>query len=155
MAAGVELTIVSIGKPEVGAKLMTHLGISDGQEFFFVDPINKVYDDLDLNRGVDVTFFNPAIPMAFGNRLLQGKGIVSKELSEVLLKWKDAFFIPPKAEQAFNQGGAFLFQDNDTIYAHYDEATAAHAVPSEMIDRALGVASSETKSLANALTKPN
>ena len=138
------LVIVSIGKPEVGLELVQHLGIEDGSDFLFVDPSNQVYDNLDLNRGVDVTFFNPATPLAFGNRLLQGKGLLSKELGEVLGKWKDAFYIPPKSDQAFYQGGAFIFSEGkspSTVYAHYDQATAAHAPPSEMVDRAIQAAS--------------
>ena len=64
----------------------------------------------------------------------------SDELSEVLSKWKDAFYIPPKQDQAFNQGGAFIFNGDRTVYAHYDEATAAHALPNEMVDKALATA---------------
>jgi hypothetical protein len=142
LAANITLAIVSIGKPESGMELVKHLGVEDGADLLFVDPTNEVYDALDLNRGVDITFFNPATPMAFGNRLLQGKGIISNELKEVLSKWKDAFFIPPKREQAFYQGGAFLFSEENTLYAHYDEATAAHAVPDEMVSRALETAAS-------------
>ena len=137
------MVIVSIGKPEKGLELVQHFGIPDGGDFLFVDPSNKVYDNLDLNRGVGVTFFNPATPLAFGERLLQGKGLASDELKEVLGKWKDAFYIPPKREQAFYQGGAFIFsQEGATVYAHYDQATAAHAPPTEMIDRAIQVAAS-------------
>jgi len=64
----------------------------------------------------------------------------SEELLGVLGKWKDAVFVPPKQEQAFFQGGAFLFSGGGTSYAHYDEATAAHAVPAEMIEKALEAA---------------
>ena len=35
--------------------------------------------------------------------------------------------MPPKQEQAFLQGGTFVFDGPDLIYAHYDESTAAHA----------------------------
>lgn len=140
MAAGISLAIVSIGKPEVGKDLVQHLQIPDGEDFLFVDPSNEAYDNLDLNRGVSRTFFNPATPMAFGRRVLEGKSMLSEELSEVLSKWKDAFYSPPKREQAFYQGGAFLFSGDKTVYAHYDEATAAHAVPDEMIDMAVKTA---------------
>eukprot|EP00980_Cylindrotheca_fusiformis_P028365 scaffold22595_cov102-Cylindrotheca_fusiformis.AAC.2 len=143
LAAGVNLAIVSIGKPEVGLDLVKHLGVEDGADFVFVDPDNEVYDALDLNRGVDTTFFSPATPMAFANRLFKGKGLLSSELKQVLSKWKDAFIIPSKREQAFFQGGAFLFSQDDTIFAHYDEAAAAHAEPDEMVDRALETAASK------------
>ena len=38
-----------------------------------------------------------------------------------------AFYIPPKNDQAFLQGGTFVFVGDDTVYAHYDPSTAAHA----------------------------
>jgi hypothetical protein len=39
-----------------------------------------------------------------------------------------ALFIPPKAQQAYLQGGTFVFDENDrTVFAHYDPSTAAHA----------------------------
>lgn len=137
MAAGVKLAIVSIGKAEVGRDLCVHLGVEDGEEFVFADPENALYDNLDLNRGIQETFFNPATPFAFKDRLFRGDS--SKELFEVLGKWKDASYAPPKLEQAFNQGGAFVFDGPRTIYAHYDEATASHAIPDDMVDRALRI----------------
>mmetsp|Transcript_11052 Transcript_11052/g.23338 ORF Transcript_11052/g.23338 Transcript_11052/m.23338 type:complete len:153 (+) Transcript_11052:524-982(+) len=137
LAAGVKLVIVSIGLPEKGKALCEHLGIENGEEFVFVDPENSLYDDLDLNRGVGATFFNPATPLAFKDRLFREGGMFSSELMEVMGKWKDAFYIPPRQDQAFNQGGAFVFDNDKTVYAHYDEATAAHARPEEMVDLAL------------------
>jgi len=116
--------MVSIGKPEVGKQLIEHLSIKNGEDFIFADPENIVYNDLYLNKGLQATFFNPATPLALGNRLLNSN---TKELIEVLKKWTDAFFIPPKREQALIQGGTFIFDDNKTIYRHYDESTAAHA----------------------------
>lgn len=38
-----------------------------------------------------------------------------------------AIYTPPKQEQAFLQGGTFVFDGTHCIYAHYDESTAAHA----------------------------
>lgn len=80
----------------------------------------------------------------------EGGADVFERTPGLLGKWKDAIFVPPKQEQAFFQGGAFIFSggsDGDssallstTVYAHYDEATAAHAVPNEMVDRALEAA---------------
>lgn len=132
--------MVSIGKAEVGKRLCEHLGIADGEEFIFADPENALYDDLDLNKGIQTTFFSPATPFAFKDRLFRGDS--SKELFEVLGKWKDAFYIPPKQEQAFNQGASFIFEGERTLHAHYDEATAAHAVPDEMVQLALDASKS-------------
>lgn len=38
-----------------------------------------------------------------------------------------AIYTPPKQEQAFLQGGTFVFDGTNCVYAHYDESTAAHA----------------------------
>lgn len=125
LADGIGLKMISIGKPEVGASLCDHLGVEDCWNFLFADPENKLYNDLDLNKGMDVTFFNPATPFAIRDRLFKKDGM--KRLNEVLGKWTGAFHIPPKREQAFNQGGTFVFQGDRTLFAHYDESTGAHA----------------------------
>ena len=135
-----KLVIVSIGVPEKGKALCEHLAVADGENFVFVDPSNALYDDLDLNKSVARTFFNPATPLAFKDRLFREGSMFSSELTEVLSKWKDAFYIPPEQDQAFNQGGAFIFDDDRTVYAHYDEATAAHALPGDMVEKALETA---------------
>lgn len=135
-----KLVIVSIGLPEKGQALCNHLGIENGEELLFVDPENALYDDLDLNKGVQETFFNPATPLAFKDNLFRDGRIFSQDLVEVLGKWKDAVYIPPKRDQAFNQGGTFIFDGSDTVYAHYDEATGAHARSDEMVEKALETA---------------
>ena len=38
-----------------------------------------------------------------------------------------AVFIPPKVNQSFFQGGTFVFDGADTVFAHYDESTGAHS----------------------------
>jgi hypothetical protein len=45
-----------------------------------------------------------------------------------------AFYIPPKQAQALLQGGTFVFRGNDTLYAHYDPSTAAHAPMDRVIE---------------------
>lgn len=130
--------MVSIGKPEVGKKLCNHLGIKDLDSFLFADPDNSVYDDLDLNRGVSVTFFNPATPFSIRDRLFQKNGM--KELTEVLGRWSNAIYIPPKRDQAFIQGGTFIFDGNRTLLAHYNEATGADANVENVVKLALDAA---------------
>jgi hypothetical protein len=49
-----------------------------------------------------------------------------------------AFFIPPKKEQAFLQGGTFVFDGTKTVYAHYDESPGAHAELEEVLEFAYG-----------------
>jgi hypothetical protein len=47
-----------------------------------------------------------------------------------------AVYIPPRQEQAFNQGGTFLFDADQTVFAHYDESTGAHSNIQQVIDLA-------------------
>jgi hypothetical protein len=82
---GIELVMVSIGVPEKLATLIDHLEIENGHEYLFVDPENALYDALDLNRGIERTFFNVNTPYAFLDRFTRKDGI--KELGEVLSKW--------------------------------------------------------------------
>mmetsp|Transcript_34203 Transcript_34203/g.48612 ORF Transcript_34203/g.48612 Transcript_34203/m.48612 type:complete len:133 (+) Transcript_34203:209-607(+) len=132
--------MVSIGKPEIGKELVAHLGLTNGQDYLFVDPENALYDDLDLNRGVKETFFSPSTPLAFLDRFTSQDGM--KDLMEVLGKWNKAFYIPPKREQAFNQGGTFIFDGSNTVFAHYDESTGAHAKVQEVVELAIKTAQS-------------
>ena len=82
---GIQLVVVSIGKPENGQKLVDHLGIENGETLLYVDPQNVLYDALDLNRGVSRTFFNVNTPFSFLDRFTRTDG--TKELGEVLSKW--------------------------------------------------------------------
>jgi hypothetical protein len=48
-----------------------------------------------------------------------------------------AIYIPPKQSQALLQGGTFVLRDQQTLYAHYDPSTAAHAPIQTVLDIAL------------------
>lgn len=133
-AAGINLVMVSIGTPTNGKKLVDHLAIPNLGDFLFVDPENVLYDSLSLNKGVKSTFFSPGTPFAFLKRFTEQDGM--NELTEILSKWNKALFIPPKQDQAFNQGGAFLFDGEETVFAHYDESTGAHCDIQQVIDLA-------------------
>ena len=128
---GVNLAMVSVGTPEKCKILIDHLEFKGGDQYLFVDPENKLYDSLVLNRGVKETFFSIETPRAFLDRFTKPGG--TKELGEVLSKWNKAFFIPPRQEQAFLQGGTFVFDGKETIYAHYDASTGAHSDIQEVI----------------------
>jgi AhpC/TSA antioxidant enzyme len=134
ITAAPRLILVSVGTPENGRKLVDHLEFINGQDYLFVDPDNVLYDALDLNRGVDRTFFNINTPLRFLDRFTKQDG--TKELGKVLSKWlsKNAFFIPPKPDQAFLQGGTFVFDGNETIFAHYDPSTGAHAPVEQVME---------------------
>lgn len=47
-----------------------------------------------------------------------------------------AAYLPPKQEQAFLQGGTFVFDGPRCVYAHYDESTAAHANVDDVVELA-------------------
>lgn len=125
---GIKLVMVSVGTPTNCQKLIDHLGIPEG--YLFVDPDNEIYDALYLNRRL----VSVATSFAFLDRFTKKDGM--KELNEVLSKWNKAFFIPPKQEQAFLQGGTFIFKGDKTLFAHYDESTAAHASLEEVVKMA-------------------
>jgi len=55
------------------------------------------------------------------------------DLFRVLEKWKDAVYLPPKQEQAFQQGGTFVFKGEDTVYAQYDVSTGAHVAVDDAV----------------------
>ena len=122
---GIRLVMVSIGKPEVGQNLVEHLELPNGENYLFVDPTNALYDALDLNRGVGRTFANINTPLAFLDRFTKPDGM--KDLLDVLGKWSKAIYIPPERDQAFLQGGTFVFSGEQTLFAHYDPSTASHA----------------------------
>ncbi|CAB9509298.1 expressed unknown protein [Seminavis robusta] len=123
--------MVSVGTPENCKKLIDHLGVPNGAKYLFVDPENSIYDALYLNRGVKETFFSVSTPFAFLDRFTKKDG--TKDLLEVLLKWNKGLYIPPRLEQGLLQGGTFVFDGPKTLFAHYDESTAAHASLEEVI----------------------
>lgn len=131
--------MISIGLPEKGKQLVSHLNLKNGEDYLFVDPDNALYDALDLNFGVKETFFSPSTPFAFLDRFTSPNGM--KDLNEVLSKWtKGGFYVPPKQSQAFNQGGTFVFDDKESlILAHYDESTGAHAKVEDVMKIAMAV----------------
>jgi len=127
--------------------MISHLNLENGQDFIYADPDNALYDDLDLNRGVATTFFSPATPFAFRDKIFgadyKGGSYNFSELFEVLGKWNKAVYVPPKQEQAFNQGGTFIFDGDKTLFTHYDEATAAHADLETVVQLAMDAASDD------------
>ena len=48
-------------------------------------------------------------------------------------------FVPPKLDQGLLQGGTFVFNGPQTVFAHYDPSTAAHA----SLDRVVEIAKKE------------
>lgn len=130
----INLILVSIGTPENGAKLVDHLSIPNLADYLYVDPKNSLYDSLKLNKGVKSTFFSPSTPFAFLKRFTTRDG--TRELNKVLSKWNKAIYLPPKQDQALNQGGTFVVEGNKTLFAHYDESTGDHSDIQQVIELA-------------------
>jgi len=83
---GTRIVIVSIGLPEKAKYLAEHLGLgTNADQLLFVDPENGLYDALQLNRGVDRTFFNINTPYSMVDRFTKKDGM--KQLTGVLGKW--------------------------------------------------------------------
>jgi hypothetical protein len=127
----VGLYAVGIGTSEKAQLVAEHVGYSTDK--LLADPDNLLYDALQLNSGLQRTFFSPATPYAILDRLTSQK---MGDLNGVLGRWKDAFIIPPKQAQALNQGGLFVFDGEDSAFVHYDASTGAHGD----LDRAVAVA---------------
>lgn len=125
----------------MGKQLLEHLEVADGEQWIFCDPENSLYDALQLNRGVETTFFSIETPLAFKDRIFGSNDRKDgmKDLLDVLGKWKDAVYLPPKQEQAFQQGGVFVFQGENTVFAHYDASAGAHLEVATAVERALEV----------------
>lgn len=142
LANDIDLVVVSIGVPEVGQKLLKHLEVEDGEKWIFVDPENRLYDALQLNSGIETTFLSIETPLAFRDRFFGANGRKDgmKDLLDVLGKWKDAIFLPPKQSQAFQQGGLFVFKGSETAFAHYDASAGSHLEVAKALDKALEVA---------------
>lgn len=116
-------------------KLVEHLEIPNGNEWIYADPENDAYNKLQLNRGWD-TLMTPGTAFRFKDRIF-GDGASLDKLFEVLGKWKDAAYVPPKIEQATIHGGTFIFKGDSTVFAHYDESPGTHADPFEVVNRAI------------------
>ena len=144
-ANDINLIVISIGLPQKGQQLAQHLNISNGIEWIYVDPDNKTYDALQLNSGISSTFASIETPFAFRDRIfgLNGRKDGMDDLLNVLSKWSNAIFIPPKQEQAFQQGGAFIFKGYDTFFAHYDASAGAHIEVMNVVQRAIEIASQD------------
>lgn len=52
-----------------------------------------------------------------------------------LSKWQP--WLPPKQDQAFQQGGTFVFAGEDCIFQHFDKSTGDHAPLKLVLDAAI------------------
>ncbi|GFR42732.1 hypothetical protein Agub_g13914, partial [Astrephomene gubernaculifera] len=114
------LFLVSIGTHERSKDFAEVTGFP--RDSLFADPENALYDALGLVRSVGATFFSIETPLALKRRVEEGR---TADLAEVFQRWQP--WIPPRSEQALQQGGLFLFEGDKVLLSHRDKATAAHA----------------------------
>lgn len=112
--------------------LHTHLQATGfPAELLFCDPDNISYNALSLKQGVGLTFFSVETPLAIKKRMDEG---TMGDLSEILPRWTP--WVPPKTQQAFQQGGIFVFEGSRCVMDHFDKATGAHADFKMVLDAA-------------------
>ncbi|KAJ1639805.1 AhpC/TSA antioxidant enzyme-domain-containing protein [Pavlovales sp. CCMP2436] len=128
--AGVKLIAVGIGTPERGQEFCEHIGFP--RENLYSDPTSACYTAIGLYKGVGVTFFSPSTPFAILDRLKKDGG---KDLFDVLQNWKP--WLPPEQDQAFQQGGTFVFAGPQVVFQHYDKSTGDHADLRLVLDSAI------------------
>jgi len=133
--AGVKLFFVGIGTPERAVDFTRETKFP--AENLFADPDAKCYSALELKKGVVETFFSPTTPYSFLDRMRKGSEGLA-DLKDILKRWiPGGMWIPPKRGQALNQGGMFVFKGKQTLFAHYDPSTGAHADIQEVMQLAL------------------
>ena len=142
--AGVDLLAVSIGTHERSKDFARETGFP--VERLFADRESACYDALRFNKSL-ANFSRKSTPQSLMDRWKKNG---ASDLREVLARWKP--WIPPKPEQGFQQGGAFVFDFSEssvsksetrdayeTAYRFYDPSTGVH-VPFDALLEAVGVA---------------
>lgn len=126
---GVKLFFVSIGSAERGREFAALTGFPE--ERLLADPDSQTYRAMGWHKSVSKTFFSIETPLSLLKRQ-QESGL--KVLKEVLSNWKP--WIPPKSDQAYQQGGTLQFHGDQLLWELKDVATGAHVRPGEILERA-------------------
>lgn len=121
--------MVSIGTHERSKEFVGVTGFPP--DALFADPNSDTYKALGLVKSVQNTFFKWDTPVAIKKRLDEGR---MGDLQDVLSRWIP--WLPPKQDQAFQQGGMFVFEGERTLFSHRDTATGAHADFAEVLGAA-------------------
>lgn len=116
----VKLITVGIGNVDRGREFCRHVGFPE--DLLYCDPENAAYDALGLKKGVQTTFFTIDTPLSI---LARAQKDNAKDLLAATKRWKP--WLPPKQDQGFQQGGAFVFEGEDLLFQHFDPSTGAHA----------------------------
>lgn len=133
---GVDLVAVSIGTFERSRDFVNETGFPADR--LFADPDSLTYEALRLNKSLR-NFSQKSTPEGIMERFRKDG---AADLMGVLKRWKP--WIPPKPEQGFQQGGAFVFDfselsdersdsDGKTLYRFYDPSTGVSAPFDDML----------------------
>lgn len=114
----VKLFLVSIGTPKRGIEFSDLTGFP--QERLIADPENALYASLGLYTGLS-TFFSVDTPMSLLRRFRKDG---AKDLVAALKSWKP--YIPPKLDQAYQEGGCIIFNGKNCVLRHYDTGPGDH-----------------------------
>lgn len=127
---GVKMFLGSIGTKERGLEFVEKTGFPSDR--LLADPEGQMYIPLNMKKGVNITFFSKDTPYAIWDAMKSGK---IEYLKDVMKVWtKTPLWIPPKQDQAFQQGGVAVFKGSKLVWIHRDTATGAHADFSTVID---------------------
>lgn len=133
---GVDLVAVSIGTFERSRDFVNETGFPADR--LFADADAAAYEALRLNKSLR-NFSQKSTPEGIMERFRKDG---AADLMGVLKRWKP--WIPPKPEQGFQQGGAFVFDfselsdersdsDGKTLYRFYDPSTGVSAPFDDML----------------------
>lgn len=124
---GIKLILVSIGTFERSQIFAQKTGFPSSN--LFVDPESVTYEALGCYKSIAATFLNPLTPINLAQRVLTGR---MGDLQDVLKDWDP--WTPPKADQALQQGGLFIFEGEQCTFAHFDQATGAHVAMDKVME---------------------
>lgn len=123
----------SIGTKERGLEFCDRTGFSADR--LLADPTSSMYRCLGMKKSIRATFFSKETPYAIWEDIKSGK---IEDLKQVMNKWtKQELWIPPKQDQAFQQGGVVVFEGDKVLYVWRDPATGAHADLDKVVHIAL------------------
>ncbi|KAF6264713.1 Seleno protein U [Scenedesmus sp. NREL 46B-D3] len=143
-AAGVRLYLVSIGTWERSGQFAEVTGFP--RACLLADPASATYEALGLAKGLRATFLGSETAFSFLRRLRAPGGL--SDLKHVLGRWKP--WVPPKQDQALQQGGMFVFDGPRCVFSHFDKATGDHADLGEVLGLAQQLGGSLAASAAAA-----
>lgn len=130
----VNLYFVSIGSAQRGIEFCSRNDFPENR--MLADPESQVYAALGLRKSVKATFFDRATPEAMWAQIQNGK---IEDLKSVLKEWiMYKLWIPPKQDQAFQQGGVFVFEDDECVLEWRDRATGDHVDFDRVLERCIG-----------------